>query len=129
MSNKKQYDNSDLFKNITQPAKNDADNDKDLDAELNISKKKHRNTIQVFDNYFQNITHPFVLIILCLIVVIIFLVLRYTSLHIKIAWIEKAAKDVEAFIGYFFTVVITYVITTFLENIKRISRKENNSNS
>ena len=125
MSNKKQ-DFNDLFKNITQPIKNKDDNDDDLDAKLNLNNKKHRNTIQLFDNYFQNITHPFVLTVLCSIVIIVFLVLRYTSLDTKTAWIKKAAKDVEVFIRYFFTVVITYIITAFIENIKRVSKKENN---
>ena len=125
MSNKKQ-DFNDLFKNITQPIKNKDDNDDDLDAKLNLNNKKHRNTIQLFDNYFQNITHPFVLTVLCSIVIIVFLVLRYKSLDTETAWIKKAAKDVEVFIRYFFTVVITYIITAFIENIKRVSKKENN---
>lgn len=67
MSNKKQ-DFDDLFKNITQPIKNKDDDD--LDAKLNLNNKKHRNTIQLFDNYFQNITHPFVLTVLCSILAI-----------------------------------------------------------
>ena len=124
MYNKNQ-DFNNLYKNITQPTQNTTDKDDDLDAKLNLNKKKHRNTIQFFDSCFQNITHPFVLLVMCIIVILVFLVFRYMSLHIKIAWIVKAANDIEIFIGYFFTVIITYIITSFIDHIKRLTKEEN----
>lgn len=112
----------DIFRNIknTSPA---TEEDDDLDSKLVFSKKKHRNTLIFFDNLFQSITHPFVLTVLCFIIVAITLFFRYFSLHCDILWVKKAAEDFKLFISYFFTVVITYIITEFFENIKRTKEK------
>lgn len=95
------------------------DDDDDLDSKLVFSKKKHRNTLIFFDSLFQSITHPFILTVLCFLFVAITLFFRYFSLHCDIKWVQKAAADCELFISYFFTVVITYIITEFFENIRR----------
>lgn len=125
--------NKDLFRNITQDGKgiesenicsSGNDSNDDLDAKLNINKKRHRNTIQVFDPLLQSVTHPFVLVLICIVVVVVFLVLRYTTLQTESVLLKKAAEDTEIFIKYFFTVVMTYIVTGFIENIKRQSDNE-----
>ncbi|WP_308687475.1 hypothetical protein [uncultured Treponema sp.] len=123
MSKEKIDISEDIFRNINN-ASFVAEEDDDLDSKLVFSKKKHRNTLIFFDNLFQSITHPFVLTVLCLIIVVVTLFFRYFSLHCNILWIKKAATDCESFISYFFTVVITYIITEFFENIKRTKDNE-----
>lgn len=94
-----------------------------LEAKYHVNKKKHRNTIENCDHWFIILTHPLLLCIALFVFFIIYLIIKYVAIQTNIPWLIAFRNDLEVGISYIFTIIVTYIITSFIENYKSIQSK------
>ena len=86
-------------------------------------KKRHRNTIELLNHYFRVCTHPFVLMVILVVLGITFSVFHIMSKSTDIKWAFHAAELLGKILSYVATSVFSSIFTWFLENHGKL--KEN----
>nr|DAT34184.1 MAG TPA: hypothetical protein [Caudoviricetes sp.] len=108
----------DLNTNIKKPEANALFDDMDPDYEA--GRKKHRLTKQKLDAFFQNLIHPFTLIMICSGFLGLFGLFRYLSIGFPDNTILKCIySDLHTCIGYIATAAISCIVTEFIQSLRK----------
>ena len=92
----------------------------DLDQEYNDLSKKHRILIARFNNFYELVSHPFVIIILSCILIAVFVVFRYLEIFYPDNLVfTQIHKDMKTLMPFFVTIIVTVIVTKYLEKRKR----------
>lgn len=92
----------------------------DIDPDYEAGKKKHRLTKQKLDSFFQNLIHPFTLIMICFIFLAVFVIFRYLSIGFPDnAILKYIYSDLRACIGYIATAAISCIVTEFIQSLRK----------
>ena len=90
----------------------------DYDLAYNKNQKRHRNTIEILNHWFNVLSHPFVLLFVLLVLGIAYLVVKYVAISSGTeVWIAIAA-DLKGFMSYVATFVFSFILSWFLEHYK-----------
>jgi hypothetical protein len=93
----------------------------DFDKEFVDSNKKHRNWMLHMDHLYARISHPFIIFICFFVILAVFITFRYLDVYYNgcIKVVSQIHKDTGKTITYLATIVITGIITQFLEKRKK----------
>lgn len=91
-----------------------------LENQYRVAKKKHRNAIETYNHYFLLLTHPLSLVIILSILFILYFIIKYITIQTTIPWLIAFRDDLRVGISYIFTITVTYIISSFLENYKKL---------
>ena len=92
----------------------------DLDASFKRQKKKHRNILSKYDHVFKLLSHPLVWSFIVSVSFLLFVIVRYIRVFKELASFTDALKvietDIKTMLSYFGTVIITHIITKYLDS-------------
>jgi hypothetical protein len=86
-----------------------------FDRDYKVSDKRHRNTLQHFSHWYEILTHRFMLIIFVLVITLIHLATKYVAIKTGDVLFLKISEDSWSFLTYAGVVILSHVITVFLE--------------
>jgi len=91
----------------------------DLDQQFEDSNKKHRNWISNFDHWYERISHPFMIVLVLIFVLIVFLTFRYLEINHSSTLFSRISNDAGTALTYLFTIVATSIFTKYFERRKK----------
>lgn len=90
----------------------------DYDLTYDKNQKRHRNTIEVLNHWFNVLSHPFVLLLLLLVLGLVYLVVKYVAIASTNPVWTTIATDLKSFMSYLATFVFSFILSWFLEHYK-----------
>ena len=84
----------------------------DYDLAYSKNQKRHRNTIEILNHWFNVLSHPFVVLGLT------YLVAKYVAVSSGAEVWVAIASDLKGFMSYVATFVVSFILSWFLEHYK-----------
>lgn len=95
-------------------------NEQNPDTSYELQLEQQRRAIEKLNHYFRVFTHPFVLMIILVILGIAFCVFYVMSKSTNVTWAVHAADLLGKVLSYVATAVFSSVFTWFMENHSKI---------
>lgn len=117
-------DNIDVFKSSETIPQSSSASNSDIDAEIEISKRRHKKTIETLNHWFRICTHPFILTVALLAVGIAFCIFYIVSKSSGTKWTSYAAELSGKILSYVATAVFSSMFTWFIENHDKLKDED-----
>jgi polyferredoxin len=91
----------------------------DLDKMFEDSNKKHRNWMARLDHLYELVSHPFMVVLILIIVFFIFLIFRYLEIYHTSMLFSQISNDAGTALTYLIAIVGTSIFTKFFERRKK----------
>lgn len=96
----------------------------DVDAKYALKDKERADFIKRLDLCFTVATHPFVLLLVLILICLLFLVVRYFSIAKGTSWLKIFGEDLKLLLTYGATFVFSSMFTWFIDNHSKIKKKD-----
>lgn len=90
----------------------------DYDLAYSKNQKRHRNTIETLNHWFNILSHPFVLLFVLLVLGLAYLIVKYVAIWSGEEIWMAIATDLKGFMSYVATFVFSFILSWFLEHYK-----------
>lgn len=127
MSNKESFESITL--DVEKPEEDKEDKytgDEDLDRSLSTQKKRQEIFIQKLDGFLKFIVHPFCLICIGMLFVVMYLIVKYVALYYQESlFLQAFYQDLNNAIGYIATALISSIVTEFIHSLREPKKDKN----